>query len=52
MIEKIILALISFMLGLFTREIREFFKKKKQHNKVKPLNEQDFKKAMKDLEIK
>lgn len=52
MIEKIILALISFMLGLFTREIREFFKKKKQHKKVKPLNEQDFKKAIKDLEIK
>ena len=52
MIEKIILALISFMLGMFTREIREFFTKKKQHKKVKPLNEQDFKKAMKDLEIK
>lgn len=52
MIEKIILALISFMLGLFTRETRKFLKKKKQHNKVKPLNEQDFKKAMRDLEIK
>lgn len=52
MIEKIILALISFMLGLLTREIKEFLEKKKQHNKVKPLNEQDFKKAMKDLEIK
>lgn len=52
MIEKIILALISFMLGLLTREIRGFLKKKKQHNKVKPLNKQDFKKAMKDLEIK
>lgn len=52
MIKYIITLIFSFMMGVFAREIIEFLKRKKKHKKVKPLNEQDFKKAMKNLEIK
>lgn len=54
MIKYIIFSVISFMLGLFTREIIEFLerKNKRKYKKVKPLSKQNFKKAMKDLEIK
>lgn len=52
MIKYIIFSVISFMLGIFTREIIEIFERKKKYEKIKKLSEQDFKKAMKDLEIK
>ena len=51
MIKYIIFSVISFVLGLFMREIIQYLKKKK-YKKVKPLSKQNFKKAMKDLEIK
>lgn len=52
MIKYIIFAVISFMLGLFTREIIEFLEKRKFSKKLKPLSKQNFKEAMKNLEIK
>ena len=52
MIKYIIFSVISFMLGLFAREIIEILEKKKRYKKVKTLSKQNFKKAMKDLEIK
>ena len=52
MIKYIIFSIISFMVGLFAREIIQFLKKKQRYRKVKPLSNQNFKKAMKDLEIK
>lgn len=52
MIKYIVFSVISFLLGIFTREIIEIFERKKKYKKVKPLNEQNFKNAMKDLEIK
>lgn len=54
----VICAMVSFSLGLFTSSIIRYFKRRKKgkrkskYKKVKPLNQQDFKKAMKDLEIK
>ena len=59
--KYVIVAVISFLLGLFTRNIIHKIKNKKKRKKkkyktkfkkVKPLNQQDFKKAMEDLEIK
>lgn len=52
MLKYIIFSMLSFLLGIFAGQIIELLKQKKKYNKVKPLNEQDFKKAMKDLEIK
>lgn len=52
MLRYIIFAVISFMLGIFAREIIEFYERKKQFKKAKSLSQQNFKKAMKDLEIK
>ena len=52
MIKYIIFSVISFVLGLFAREIIQYLEKKQKHKKVKPLSNQNFKKAMKDLEIK
>ena len=52
MIKYIIFSVISFALGFFVREIIYCFEKKPKHKKVKPLSNQNFKKAMKDLEIK
>ena len=52
MIKYIIVFVISFALGIFVREVIERLKKKKRYKKVKPLNKQNFKEAMKDLEIK
>ena len=58
MINIIVSIILSFSLGLITREIIRFIKwrrlekQKREYTKVKPLNQQDFKKAMKDLEIK
>lgn len=58
MLKFIICAMVSFSLGLFISWIIEYFKRKKKHKrrlrckKVKPLNQQDFKKAMEDLKIK
>lgn len=51
MLKYIIFSVISFLLGIFTREIIEIFKRKKKYQKVKPLNQQNFKKALKNLEI-
>lgn len=52
MIKYIIFSVISFLLGIFVGQIIELIKQRKRYKKVKPLNKQDFKKAMKDLEIK
>ena len=52
MIKYIIFSIISFTLGIFAKEIIEIFKKNKRYQKVKKLSEQDFKIAMKNLEIK
>lgn len=52
MIKYIIFSIISFTLGLFTKEILDAIDRTKKYKKVKKLNEQDFEKAMKDLEIK
>lgn len=52
MLKYIIFSVISFMLGILTREIIEIFERKKKYEKVKKLSEQNFKQAMKDLEIK
>lgn len=57
MLKFIISTIVSFSLGLFTSWIIRYFKRKKgnrkpRYKKVKPLNQQDLKKAMEDLEIK
>lgn len=52
MLKYIIFSVISFMLGILTREIIEIFERKKKYEKVKKLSEQNFKQVMKDLEIK
>lgn len=52
MLKYIIFSVISFMLGILTREIIEIFERNKKYEKVKKLSEQNFKQAMKDLEIK
>lgn len=52
MLKYIIFSVISFLLGIFAREIIELLEKKKKYKKVKPLGKQNFKKAMRDLEIK
>lgn len=52
MLQYIIFSIISFLLGIFAREIIELLEKKKRYKKIKPLNKQDFKQAMKNLEIK
>ena len=52
MIKYLIFCVICFLLGIFAREIIDDLEKKKRYNKVKPLGKQNFKKAMKDLEIK
>lgn len=52
MLKYIIFSIISFLLGIFAKEIIELLEKKKRYKKIKPLNKQDFKKAMKNLEIK
>lgn len=52
MLKYIIFSIVSFLLGIFAREIIELLEKKKKYKKVKPLNKQDFKQAMKNLEIK
>ena len=52
MLKYIIFSVISFLLGIFAGQIIELIKQKKKYKKIKPLSKQDFKKAMKDLEIK
>lgn len=52
MLKYIVFSVISFMLGIFAREIIEILERKKKYEKVRKLSEQNFKKAMKDLEIK
>lgn len=52
MLKYIVFSVISFMLGIFAREIIEILERRKKYEKVKKLSEQDFKKATKDLEIK
>ena len=48
MLKYIIFSVISFMLGLFTREIIDIIERKQKYEKVKKLSKQDFKQAMKD----
>ena len=48
MIKYILISIISFCLGFLCRGI----KKKKKSKRVQPLSKQNFKKAMKNLEIK
>lgn len=48
MLKIILISVISFGIGFLCRGI----KKKKKYKKVQALNKQNFKKAMKDLEIK
>lgn len=52
MLSYIIFSVISFLFGIFAREIIEILERKKKYEKIKKLCEQDFKKAMEDLEIK
>ena len=52
MLKYLIFSVISFMLGIFAKEIIEMYERSKKYKKVKKLNEQNFKNAMKDLEIK
>ncbi len=52
MLKYIVFSVISFMLGIFAREIIEILERKKKYEKVKKLSEKNFEKAMKDLEIK
>lgn len=52
MLKYIVFSVISFILGIFTREIIDILERKKKYEKIKKLSEQDLKKAMKDLEIK
>ena len=47
MLKYLIFSVISFSLGIFTREIIEVVERNKRYKTVK-----NFKKAMKDLEIK
>ena len=49
MLKYLIFSMISFLLGVFAKEIYE---RNQRYKKVKKLCDQDFKKAMKDLEIK
>ena len=49
MLKYLIFSIISFSLGIFAREIIEILERYKT---VKKLSEQNFKKAMEDLEIK
>ncbi len=58
MLKNIIFFIISFILGFFMKEIIDCIERKKKYDKirknekVKKLSDQDFKQAMKDLEIK
>lgn len=52
MLKYLIFSVISFSLGVFTREIIEVLERNKRYKTVKKLSEQNFKKAMNDLEIK
>ena len=47
-----IVFIISFALGIITKGYMDKIKDKKKYKKIKPLHKQNFKKAMKDLEIK
>lgn len=58
MLRFIISTIVSFSLGLFASRFINYCKRKRKnkrktrYKKVKPLNQQNFKEAMKDLEIK
>ena len=52
MLKYLIFSVISFMLGIFAREIIEIYERSKNYKNVKKLNEQNFKNAMEDFEIK
>lgn len=52
MIKYIIFSVISFMLGVVAREIMEIYERNKKYKQVRKLNEQNFKQAMNNLEIK
>lgn len=44
MIKYIIFSVISFMLGIFAKEIIEIFERKKKYEKIKKLNGESFEK--------
>lgn len=48
MLKYILISVVSFCLGFLCRNI----KRNKKTKKVQPLSKQNFKKAMKDLEIR
>lgn len=55
MIKIILISIISFMVGYGASNITRRYKTKRENKKVKPLSKmtkQEFKKAMKDLEIR
>lgn len=52
MLVNMLVAIISFVLGFLTKRVIELFKNKKKAKITKPLSKQNFKQAMKDLEIK
>lgn len=52
MLVNMLIAITSFGLGFLTKRIIELVKNKKKARKTKPLSKQNFKQAMKDLEIK
>lgn len=52
MLINIIVFIISFALGMYTKGHIDNIKNKKKYKRVKPLSKQNFKEAMKDLEIK
>lgn len=52
MSKYIIFSVISFLLGILTKEIIELYEQNKKYKQVQKLNEQNFKQAMNDLEIK
>lgn len=55
MIKIILISIISFLVGYGASNITRRYKTKRRNKKVKPLSKmtkQEFKKAMKDLEIR
>lgn len=52
MSRYIIFSVISFLLGILTKEIIELYERNKKYKQVKKLNEQNFKQTLNNLEIK
>ena len=52
MIRYLLISIISFIIGLFIREIMDINIRKKKYRTLQPLYKQNFTKAMKELEVK